>query len=73
MEQFFIKVIYYNPCSHENDWCIISEDNGETLGEETAMMFDSELEAWEWTQSKQAMQWLPCKFEVHKSVYKKEV
>ena len=69
LKQFFVQVNYYNPCSHEMDWCIVSNENKETLSEENAMMFDTVEQASLWTSSEEAKGWLPCSFEIKESVY----
>ena len=69
MKHYFIRVRYYNPCSHEMDWCIVSANNSETMGEETAMLFNSKEEATAWCNSEEAKQWRPCRFEILESVY----
>ena len=67
--KYFIQVHYYNPSSHERDWCIVGKDNSEVVGEESAMLFNSKEEATAWCNSESAKLWKPCSFEVLESVY----
>lgn len=66
---YFIEVHFFNPCSKEMDWCIVGTGNTEVIGEESAMLFSSMEEAKKWTLSKEAKDWLPCSFEIKKSIY----
>lgn len=68
-EHYFIQFFYYSPASHETEWGIIGEDNTEVKGEENAMLFDSVEEAEAWTETDEGKEWLPCRFEVKKSIY----
>lgn len=69
LKHWFIQVQFYNPCSHEMDWRIISEENEETLSEENAMLFTSVHDAENWTKTDEAKKWLPCTFMVKESIY----
>ena len=72
MSKYYIQIRFWNPSSHEYDWCIIGENNEETYSEESARLFNSEEDARAWTETDEAKQWLPFSFEIHESVYKEE-
>ncbi len=65
---YYIEVNYYNESSKESDYCIVSEDNTETLSTELAMQFKTENDARNWLKTENAKAWLPCTFEIKKEV-----
>lgn len=69
IKQFVIEVEFWNPSSHEMDWCLVSSDNNETLSEEMAKTFMTEHEAKMWTLSDEAKEWKSCRFKVIESSY----
>lgn len=66
---YYIGVNFYNESSKESDYCIVSEDNTETLSTELAMQFKTENDARNWLKTEDAKAWSPCTFEIKKSVF----
>lgn len=70
VKQYFIQCFFYNPCSHETEWIIVSDKEENCVGEENGKYFPTEIAAQLWTHTDEAKKYRPCRFEIKKSEYK---